>query len=165
MKYLYLMRHAKSFWMDDSLSDLERPLNKRGKKAAPKMAKVLSEFDHPPELILTSHAVRAATTAGYIKGSDAFAETPCVEEEPLYSAGSETIFDVIRTQDDRYRSLLVIGHNPGMENLASMLCTDHDDITMPTAALILLHFPVDRWRDVKIKRGHLGALVFPKNLA
>ncbi|MBI4639481.1 MAG: histidine phosphatase family protein [Candidatus Tectomicrobia bacterium] len=165
MKYLYLMRHAKSSWKDKMLSDFARPLNKRGKKDAPQMAKVLSEFDHPPELIVTSPAIRAAETAKFVQRLTFFKDIPYVEKERLYAANSNTILDVIREQPDAYQALLVIGHNPGIEDLASELCAGEDYIRMPTAALVQLFFKVKRWQEIDMKKGMLEALVYPRTVA
>jgi phosphohistidine phosphatase len=145
MKNLLLMRHAKSSFKEGEMPDFERPLSKRGEKDAPRMGKLLKDKNLVPDLILSSTAVRASRTAelvadkcGY-KGEILYVQSLYLGEPEAYL---ETLRD-LKEQDDNLQTVLVIGHNPGLESLLQML-TDHLDC-LPTSAIAYLKVPVRSW--------------------
>ncbi len=145
MKNLLLMRHAKSSFKEGEMPDFERPLSKRGEKDAPRMGKLLKDKNLVPDLIISSTAVRASRTAemvadksGY-KGEILYIQSLYLGEPEAYL---ETLRD-LREENDNLQTVLVIGHNPGLESLLQML-TDHLDC-LPTSAIAHLKVPVRSW--------------------
>jgi phosphohistidine phosphatase len=137
---LMLMRHAKSDWADESLSDFERPLNARGKKAAPLMGDWMRDHHLIPTRILCSTATRAKETLfGLEKAWAAHPSEKVVVEfiDELYLATPTTIHEVIQHHHRDAERLLVIGHNPGMELLATQLSGER--IEMTTANVVVLN--------------------------
>lgn len=147
MKRLILFRHAKSSWLDPQLPDSERPLSSRGEKDAPLMAARLAAHGERPAVIVSSHAKRALATARY-----AAAELGCTEDavrvdRRLYLAPPEAILDVVRGQDDSAASLLIVGHNPGMTDLANRLVPDLALNKLPTAGIVALEVGTQHWAE------------------
>lgn len=145
MKTLLLMRHAKSSWDDEGLSDHERPLNKRGRRDAPRMGQLLRQQNLTPDLLIASTARRAADTAAAVGDASGYAGDVRLEPS-LYATGPEAYLSVLRTLPDEASTVLVIGHNPGMETLLEELtgAAEH----LPTAAVAQVALPLDRWRDL-----------------
>ena len=146
MKNLLLMRHAKSSWKDISLPDRQRPLNKRGKRDAPRMGKHLRERGIILDTILCSTAVRARETADGFLAEYVF-EGDVLYIEDLYQAGPETIVSVLKQLPDHVDSAMVIGHNPGLDHFLEMVCNEYAH--MPTACVAYIKFPLDRWVDLR----------------
>ena len=145
MKSLFILRHAKSSWKDPNLADHDRPLNKRGKKDAPRMGDRLRAESEFPELILSSSAVRALRTA------ELFAEALGFDGEmralrDLYAHYPDPYIQMLSEVDDRYERVLVVGHNPGVEELLEGLTGDWE--RMPTAALALVKLPIRSWSEL-----------------
>ena len=170
MKVLYLMRHAKSSWKDPSLEDFDRPLNKRGRKAGKAMAKHFRDNGVRPALVLCSAAVRAQETLGCLRDAIG-ADTPFEIEKGLYHAGREGLLERLRKVKDAVPSVMLVGHNPGMEWLAMDLAGGGDEdawdslrVKYPTAALAVLTFEVKRWSDIKPGGGRLTGFVSPRDL-
>lgn len=146
MKTLLLLRHAKSSWKDESLPDHERPLNKRGKKAAPLMGRLLRNEGLVPDLVLSSTAMRARRTAEHVMEA-AELEGPLRLIDEIYLATAGTLLDVAaRLPSDQVRRLLLVGHNPGMEDLVAML-SGHPR-AFPTAALAVFDLEIEHWHDL-----------------
>lgn len=161
MKHLLLMRHAKSSWHPRYATDFERPLNKRGENDAPRVGAWLQEHHPLPEFILSSPAERARqTVTGFLEGSGCQAEVAW--DQHIYAASTGTLMAVIRELPDVYERVMVVGHNPGFQNLASALCSR--ELQMPTAALACIELPVEAWQDVKQGIGNLAWLIVPKQL-
>ena len=154
MKNLLLMRHAKSSWNDPSLPDHQRPLNKRGKRDAPRMGKHLQAQGIFLDAILCSTALRARETAEGILQIYTF-EGDLRYFEDLYQAGPETIFALLRQLPDAVDTPLVIAHNPGLDDFLEMICDEYEH--MPTACVAHIRFPVERWAD--LREGVRGELV------
>lgn len=110
MKTLVLVRHAKSSWKDPGLADRDRPLNPRGRRDAPEMGRRLAARG-TPDRIVTSPALRAATTAAVIAEAVGYPEREIVEDERLYGAGSEEILEVIRGIEDRFERVFLLGQH------------------------------------------------------
>ncbi len=133
MKKLYIIRHAKSSWKDSMLDDFDRPLNKRGQKDAPFMGKQLAKRGVQADMIISSPAVRAKTTAQIIAKELHFTK-PVVYEESIYEADVESLYQVLRSVDEKYNTVLLIGHNPGLNMLAEDLADFHENI--PTCGVV-----------------------------
>jgi phosphohistidine phosphatase len=145
MKALLILRHAKSSWDDTSLDDVERPLNARGRDDAPRMGDVLRDSSLIPDVIITSNAVRAHTTA--LAVAEAAGCTSAVVVDPrLYHASPEDVLAVLNTVPADASIVLIVGHNPGLENLVEKLSGERHDL--PTAALAQLALTITRWDEL-----------------
>ena len=162
MKTLLILRHAKSSWKEAGLSDHDRPLNDRGKRDAPRMGKLLADHHLHPDLILSSTAKRARSTAKRaIKGGDLTCPLELVDD--FYLAPPETYVSELRQQPDSHNRILVIGHNPGLEELVELLTGDGGPL--PTAALVQVEFDVDSWSQLaEHPQGHLRGKWLPREL-
>lgn len=161
MKTLLLLRHAKSSWDDPSLSDFDRPLARRGKKAAPRMGKALQQRGPLPDLILSSPAVRARRTIEAFRQGAKLDITPQFEEG-LYDASSAQIIQIVRRLPDTSSCAMLVGHNPGCEDTLFRLTGAC--VSMPTAALACIELEVGRWKDVENANGRLVWRLTPKML-
>ena len=148
MKRLLVLRHAKSDWGDSSLDDWQRPLSGRGINDAPRVGEMLRERSSLPDLIITSDAIRARSTAE--AAAEAAGYTGEILLEPaLYLATPDAIVEVLNSvEDDSAGAVMIVGHNPGLEGLIAQLSGDYQP--MPTAALVQLDLPIERWRDLDL---------------
>jgi phosphohistidine phosphatase len=161
MKTLLILRHAKSS-RKKPVTDHDRPLNKRGKSDAPRMGKVLREGGLQPDLIISSTAKRARGTADEVARHSGY---PGVVElsSDLYLGGPESYRRVLRDVSDAHGSVLVVGHNPGLEMLCEEL-TGQDEV-LPTAALAHVRIEIERWGELdENARGRLVAVWRPRLL-
>ncbi len=145
MKNLLLMRHAKSSFKEGEMPDFERPLSKRGEKDAPRMGKLLKDKNLVPDLIISSTAVRASRTAEMVADKSGY-KGEVLYIQSLYLGEPEAYLEALRDlreENDNLQTVLVIGHNPGLESLLQML-TDHLDC-LPTSAIAHLKVPVRSW--------------------
>lgn len=171
MSRLTLLRHAKSAWADAGLDDFDRPLTERGRTAAVKMAHAMTAAGISPSLILCSAAQRARETLAFalpILCADCRIEI----ERGLYLASAETLLGRLRAIEGADSDVLMIGHNPGLQELALLLMqpTESDayrDLTakFPTAALAEIEFRQGRWSKLKQHRGTLRRYVKPRALS
>lgn len=162
MKTLFLMRHAKSSWKDERLPDHDRPLNKRGKKDAPRMGQLLVEQKIQPDRWLSSTALRARTTAELVAETVDFAGEIELRSD-LYHAAPADYLAVLQEVADTADSVLIVGHNPGLEELLELLTGAAK--AFPTAALARIELPVLDWKELKTStRGKLIHLWRPKEL-
>ncbi|HYP54528.1 MAG TPA: histidine phosphatase family protein, partial [Pyrinomonadaceae bacterium] len=145
MKTLLLMRHAKSSWKDVTLRDFDRPLNKRGRRAAPLVAAFMRRKKLRPDLILSSPAERARETAALVI-EHAGLSAELRYDERIYEADAARLLEVVAQADERAGELMLVGHNPGMEELIKAL-TGADEL-MPTAALARVELDVETWAKV-----------------
>lgn len=149
-RQLLILRHAKSSWADEGLDDWQRPLNDRGERDAPRVGELLRERSLVPDLIITSDAVRAETTARTVARAAGYTGRLLLAPE-LYHASPGAIIDVIRNiEDTSARTIMIVGHNPGLEDLVAQLTGERIDL--PTAALVYISLPVGAWRDVEAAR-------------
>jgi len=162
MKTLLILRHAKSDWGNSQLSDHERPLNGRGSYDAPRMGAWLKQQGMVPELIISSTAVRALTTAELVaQGCDFEGELRLTND--LYLAGPPTYIDTLNQLPNDSERVMVVGHNPGMESLLSLLTGK--DRRMTTANLAVVELPIDSWRELTLfSDGRLAHFWRPKDL-
>ena len=162
MKTLLILRHAKSSWKDPSLADHDRPLNKRGKRDAPRMGKLLQEQDLVPERIISSTAKRARNTAKAVAKA-CHCEDKVELTPEFYHAGPGAYLAVLQDVPDNEQRVMVVGHNPGMEALVTHLTGRME--TMPTAALAHIELPIEKWTDLDYEvQGELLHLWRPKTL-
>lgn len=154
MKTLLILRHAKSSWKDEELDDHERPLNKRGLNDAPRMGEVMKEHDLVPDLILSSSAVRARLTAQLVAEHCGY-EGEIGGGRELYSFASGDYLDALEKVDDGYARVMVVGHNPGLEELVEWLTGVYT--SLPTATLAVLRLDINHWSE--LEEGGVGELV------
>ncbi len=159
MKTLYILRHAKSSWNDPSLADFDRPLNERGLNAAPFIGEVMARKGVVADLIISSPAKRTMETAVLVKeasGSNASIQY----DERIYEASNQTLRLVISQIADKIESVLIVGHNPGMEGLINLLTGRVEP--MPTAALAAIVLDIDRvGKKISAKCGTLQFVIRP----
>ncbi len=144
MKTLFLLRHAKSSWKKPELSDHERPLNKRGKKEAPKVGEYLHENDWVPDMIICSTARRAQDTAEAVAKTSGF-NGKIEPYQDLYMSDPSAYLDILRCMPDEANRVLVVGHNPDIEDLLAVLTDVREH--MATAALAVIDLPISSWND------------------
>lgn len=135
-RILLLVRHAKSCWKDESLADIDRPLNKRGLRNAPEMGQRLQQRSLVPDAIVSSPAVRALTTARMMAAEMEFRNEILVDKE-LYAAAPADVLDVVRSIDDSVRIAMIVGHNPTLTELADHF-SDEEIENVPTCGIVML---------------------------
>jgi phosphohistidine phosphatase len=161
MKTLYLLRHAKSSWNDSSLRDFDRPLNDRGRADAPVIGKHLASEDLGDPLLICSPALRTRETAQLVLLNANLHVDPRFDER-IYEASLRDLLQVVSETDDARETLILIGHNPGLEELLAFLTGETRP--MPTCALAKIVFDAMSWKDVKASDGTLESFVTPKEL-
>ncbi len=168
MKRLYLLRHAKSSWDDPTLADRDRPLAPRGRRAAKVMAKHLGRKGISPELVLCSPSTRTRQTLKRL--TPGLGKKADVQIEPeLYAAPARDLLEVLRKVPDEVESVMLIGHNPGIQDLALSLASAGSEIPrlrskFPTAALATLELD-GTWRELAPGSAELVSMVRPKELS
>jgi phosphohistidine phosphatase len=171
MLTLLLLRHAKSSWDDPSLKDFDRPLAPRGRTAAPRMGAYIAQQGLAPELILCSPAVRARQTLDLVRPHLAGNPT-VVYEDALYLAAASLMLARLRKIEGKVGSVMMVGHDPGMQGLALELSGSGDaDILsaltgkFPTAALAVIRFKQHAWSRIAPGKGRIEQFITPKMLA
>lgn len=161
MKHIFLNRHAKSDWNHPGLNDFERPLNNRGMKDAPMMGLRLHENETGIELIISSPAKRAITTANIMAEKLNYPLKNIRQEPTIYDAGVRDLLKLINNLDDELSSVLMFGHNPGFTDLADYL-TGSGILNIPTCGICKISFDLNSWKEVSAHTGHLVYFDFPK---
>jgi phosphohistidine phosphatase len=166
-KSLHLLRHAKSSWNEVELADHDRPLAPRGRRAADAIARHMREQAIAPELVLSSTARRARETVERIR--PALGAAPIRYERELYGASATELLERLRTVPDGVASVLLVGHNPAMEELALVIARpsprrDELEIKFPTGALATLSVAAASWTELRRGGGELVAFVRPRDL-
>ena len=146
---LFLFRHAKSSWSDETLDDFDRPLNKRGKKSAQVMGQYFVSQGVQPDMVVCSKAKRCKATLKLLL-KQGFAPHSQVFQNQFYLATSDKLLQVIKNTPETVKSLMIIGHNPGLETLAIKLCKD---INNPDYLSIRKKFPTAAFVHLKIELG------------
>jgi phosphohistidine phosphatase len=162
MKKLLLLRHAKSSWDDASLADFDRPLNGRGRRAAPLMGNFMRERLLRPDLIISSPAQRARETIALVLEASGL-ETELRYDERIYEATAGRLVEVLEGVEDDRQEVMLVGHNPGFENLLAHLTGE--TLRVPTAALARILLNAEKWGEAGGRGGRLEWLVKPKELA
>ena len=162
MKTLYLLRHAKSSWDDPGLKDFDRPLNKRGLKAAPKMGAYMLKQNIRPDVVLSSPALRAKQTTTMVCETAGWSSLINFDER-IYEASVQRLFEIVTGFEDPIERALMVGHNPGFEELLAALTGESH--RMATAALACIELEVEKWSDLTGGSGRLKWLVKAKELS
>lgn len=162
MKRLLLMRHAKSSWKDETLSDHQRPLARRGREAAERMGRLIAAERLVPDRIVTSTARRARRTAELVAAAAGF-QGEIVATDALYHASAEEIWEIVLGFDPSDGTVLAVGHNPGMQQALYRFSGEYRG--MVTATLAQLEFDVQQWSDIRLApTARLAGLWRPKEL-
>ncbi|MCH8033839.1 MAG: histidine phosphatase family protein [Bacteroidetes bacterium] len=160
MKTLYLARHAKSSWKHPELSDIERPLNKRGKRDAPFIGNLLKEKGVKPDKLISSPAVRAKKTAAVIAEIIGYPKNKILIDKNIYEASSTELINIIQSIDDKYNSVMMFGHNPGFTMVNNFL-TDSFIDNIPTCGVVGIRFN-SSWKKIENTSGKAFFLIYPK---
>src|ERR1700731_911783 len=161
MRRLLLLRHAKSSWAEPGASDHERPLNRRGQEAAPRIGAYLARHGLIPDRVLCSTARRTRETWELV-AAEAPAAPPAAFDERIYDASPRTLLDVFRHAEPEAKSLLVVGHNPGLQEEATHLIAGGDledrerlREKLPTGGLVVIDFAIADWSKLHPRSGRL----------
>ncbi|MCH8170623.1 MAG: histidine phosphatase family protein [Bacteroidetes bacterium] len=150
MKNLCLLRHAKSSWKLRSLDDFDRPLNNRGIRDAPFMGEILLKKNIFPELIISSPALRAITTAKIIAEKLKYPVSNIKKDKNIYEASALDLLSVIKQTNNKLKFLMLVGHNPGITYLINLISDKRLD-NLPTAGIVCLKKEVDSWEEIDDK--------------
>ena len=161
MKTLYLVRHAKSSWKYPNLDDFERPLNRRGRKSAPFMGKILKKLKVAPDLIISSPANRAAMTARIIAASINYPLENILFSETIYDFSENALIHVIKQIDDPVNKAMVVGHNPAVNGFANYI-GDQPINNIPTCGVFCAELDISSWAKIDEHCGKLKFFEFPK---
>ena len=164
MKTLYLCRHAKSSWADAGMDDFDRPLNERGLRNAPYMAKLFKERGEPIDLIVSSPANRAFTTARFFADALGTNKERFIQERLIYLAERHTLAHIVSQLPNDQHRVMLFGHNPGFTELVNHL-SDAGIGNLPTCGLVRIDLTVDDWRHVGKNSGNLVWFDYPKRHA
>ncbi|MCW8894347.1 MAG: histidine phosphatase family protein [Sulfurimonas sp.] len=159
MKKLYIIRHAKSSWKDLEIDDFDRPLNKRGKQNAPFMGEKLKEKEIMPDMIISSPALRAKTTAEIIAKKMNYTKEVFFNQD-LYEADATTLHNILSKIDNENSVVFLIGHNPELNMLAEIYVGFDENI--PTCGVLEVEFNCDRWIDIGANNARLVSFDYPK---
>jgi phosphohistidine phosphatase len=163
MKNIIFVRHAKSSWKDLSLADEDRPLNGRGKQDAPVMGMRLKERDIHPEILLSSTAKRARSTAKKIAKGIGFPKSSIQLESGLYHAGTSEILRIVHRLPNDSHQVMLFGHNPGFTGCVNDL-SGSSIYNIPTCGIASINFDVENWDEVRPNGGVLLFFDYPKKL-
>ncbi len=171
MKTLFLLRHAKSSWGDPALDDFDRPLNRRGRDEAPTVGRYLADHGLCPAFILCSAAQRTRETLSLVLPA-LDGECAVAIERGLYEAGPDRLFARLRRIEPAHASVMVIGHNPGLAELAEDLVARGPDgavermkTKFPTGALAVIKLHIGKWEELAAGSGTLERFVVPAHEA
>ena len=170
MKTLTLLRHAKSTWDDPVARDFDRPLNRRGKKAARTVGQEMRAQGLAFDRIVASPATRVVETLAEV--AEGYGRPLTAEyDQRVYLASADALLELVRDTDGAVERLLLVGHNPGLEGLALLVTRERDDplrgeiaVKYPTGTLAEISLPVERWRDVAPGGGRIARFIRPRDL-
>ena len=176
MLTLSLLRHAKSSWEQPGLGDHERPLARRGRKAAPKVGAALAGMGLKPDLVLCSGAVRTRETVSLVLPNFPAPRPQVIYDDSIYMATPDTLLMHVRRVGTEHadrlpRHMMVVGHNPGLEDLTILLTGSGSDAGMaliaekfPTCAVAIIDFEADNWTEINAGAGRLVHFIVPRDL-
>lgn len=174
MKYLTIVRHAKSSWDQPGLADHDRPLNERGQHAAPAVGTFLHKTYFggaenqpllpPPDRLISSTALRALGTAQIMREAMGLSTEALILDSRLYLAEATQILEVVRGMDESWRHVILFGHNPGMHEFAERLLAREHISKMPTCTAVLMALPTAYWGLADWSEAQLIGYVTPKSL-
>jgi len=162
MKKLYIIRHAKSSWKDTTLSDFDRPLNKRGKHNSKFMGELLAQKNIKPDIILASSAKRAYSTAKNIAKVIGYSKQKIHFSTKMYESSISTLVELIRSIDNKNHTAFIIGHNPTLNCLLDALVPYNSIDNIVTAGVVELELDIDRWEDLSHQTTKLISFEYPK---
>lgn len=162
MKTLYILRHAKSSWKFEELSDHDRPLSKRGRTDAPLMGSELASRGVSPDRIISSPAVRAITTASLIGREIGYEPDEIKIDERIYGADKMMLLEVVQATPLEMDYVMIVGHNDALSEFANMLSPETIG-SIPTAGIVALQFKCESWYDISRDNAELLFFDFPKN--
>ncbi len=162
VKTVILVRHAKSDWDNPSLSDIDRPLNDRGKRDAPVMAHRLLDKKISIDAIISSPAKRAKKTASIFAEAYKIDKDDIIFRDELYGAAEDVFYDVIRNADKKLDHIAVFSHNPGITDFANQL-TDARIDNIPTCGVFAIKVDCEKWTDFKMAKKEFWFFDYPKN--
>jgi len=163
MKTLYLVRHGKSSWEDMMHQDYERPLIPKGVNRTQKVASFLLEKNVVPDLIISSHAVRAFETAKILAKKTGYPLDKICISEDLYFLGQRAMENLIFGLHDKLNSVMLVGHNPDMTNFANNFLTEKIDY-MPTTGVVCVNFKTQSWTDIFLAEREISFIIRPKDI-
>jgi len=161
MKELCLVRHAKSSWKYPKLDDFERPLNKRGRKNAPFMGRILHQLKVDSDLIISSPATRAAMTARILAYAIGYPLEGIRYVESIYESSEMDLIHILRDIEDRVNKVMLIGHNPALTQLANTI-GNYPISNIPTSGVCCVALEITSWSGIDENRGKLKYFEFPK---
>jgi phosphohistidine phosphatase len=162
MRRITLLRHAKSDWSAPPKNDFDRPLNQRGESNGKLIGTRLKNNGVRPSLIISSDAVRAMATARLIARNIGYPIEFIQPDHNLYLASPVSIIDVLECEGENYNDVMVVGHNPGLTELANRLCNSQID-NIPTCGIFAVDMEIDSWADLANTQGTLNYFDYPKN--
>jgi len=161
LKKLYIIRHAKSGWDEDIVSDFDRSLNSRGKRDAPLMGHILNDKGIKPELIISSSAKRAKMTAEIFADIVGYKRADILFEEGLYLASMDKIIKVLSKIDSKISSIFIIAHNPGLTDFVNLFCDKKID-NLPTTGIFSTELDISNWGKLQYSSGNNCEFDYPK---
>jgi|SRR5215213_705800 len=161
MRTLYLLRHAKSSWKDASLADFDRPLNERGREAAELMGRFIASENLNVSLLISSPSARTRETTQILLRFAGLSVEPQFDNR-IYEAELRTLVQVVSEMPDDKDVAMLVGHNPGMEELLAFLTQETRQ--MPTCALAKISFDCSSWKEIGAGKGKLEWFVTPADL-
>jgi phosphohistidine phosphatase len=161
VRTVYLMRHGKAKRGPEYKEDFERPLADRGKRDSVLIGEFLKQQGMIPDLIVSSAALRALKTARHVASTLKYDNDIALSKE-MYLSGPEACLGQLKQLDSGLKSVMLVGHNPDMEELVKIL--SEDVVVMPTAALVRVDMELDKWTDVGNEKGQLCVKIVPKAL-
>jgi phosphohistidine phosphatase len=165
MKYLHLLRHAKSSWNQPGLSDRQRRLNKRGRRDAPRMGAALAQVLSPVPVAVSPAKRAQLTLEGLCAGWPELAALSHDTQEDLYTFSGRDLFEWVAARPEDGGTLFIISHNPGLTELVNTLVGDYCLDNLPTAGYVQLELQIDRWQDLRSGCAVIGHSLFPRQLA
>lgn len=164
MKTLIIVRHAKSSWEFPDLVDSQRPLLDKGKKRTKKVIDHLMKMQfHKPDLIISSHAVRALETARMMARGFEYPENQIIQSKTVYEGDKDLITDQLYGLDDDIESVMIVGHNPALTSFVNQWLEKPIE-WLPTSGVIVLRIPVKKWVDISLHKASSFLKVFPKEI-
>lgn len=164
MRTLYLVRHAKSSWGNPGLRDFDRPLNERGLHDAPKMAQMLAEQGIKPDLLVSSPAKRALTTALFFAEAFQIASESVRREPEIYEAFPTTILRIISQLPDEAHTIFMFGHNPTFTEVVNQFMENDFVDNVPTCGVIKISSSAPDWKSFYEGNSKVTACLFPKEV-
>jgi phosphohistidine phosphatase len=170
MKVLTLLRHAKSTWDDPVARDFDRPLNRRGRKAARRVGQEMRQLGLAFDAVIASPAARVKETLEEVEQGYG-GSLGAAFDERVYLASVEVLLELVRSFDDAAQCLLLVGHNPGLEDLALSLSVPDGaplrteiEIKYPTGTVVQIELPIERWTDIMERTGRIVSFIRPRDL-